>query len=343
MDHQAMLAVIINCYNYAEFVGRAIKSVQVQNRPDCELIVVDDGSTDGSWDEISKTGATAYRIGNRGQRYACLYGLERSTAPFVMFLDADDELLPGALDTIMPYLQPAVAKLQFCLERVDRNNNLLGSAVPDPGTIAYRGDLSQRVLRTGVYVSPPTSGNVFRRDVCELLKDAGYDSAVDGIIILAAPFYGKVVSLREKLGLYRIHARNKSGAGRGVERRQIEEELRRFEKRFDHLRDVIRTKGSNLAGLDCRRTFFHAEKTFLLAILNGASTRFGLLIPLIGITFRDFFPLHRKLILSAFFVLATLLPPALATLAVDLRYRPEKRKASLVLKALMGQLQPSRL
>jgi glycosyltransferase involved in cell wall biosynthesis len=126
------LAVVVNCYNYAEYVERAINSVLMQKRGDCEIIVVDDGSTDASWEVIERTGVKAYRIENSGQRRACVFGLDQTTAPFVLFLDADDELAPGALDAIIPHLQPCVAKVQFCLSRVDSDNKLLGSAVPDP-------------------------------------------------------------------------------------------------------------------------------------------------------------------------------------------------------------------
>jgi hypothetical protein len=45
--------------------------------------------------------------------------LDRTRAPFVLFLDADDELKPGALGMIIDRLDPGVAKLQFPLTRID--------------------------------------------------------------------------------------------------------------------------------------------------------------------------------------------------------------------------------
>ncbi len=41
---------------------------------------------------INRSGVTALRINNSGARLACLYGLDQTRAPFVLFLDADDEL-----------------------------------------------------------------------------------------------------------------------------------------------------------------------------------------------------------------------------------------------------------
>src|SRR5262249_37593789 len=124
------LAVIITCWNYEAYVARAIESVASQEREDCEIVVIDDGSTDASWGVIRTTGATAYRTENGGQRKACLFGLNRTSAPFVMFLDADDELLPGSLDTIIPKLDHNVAKLQFPLMRIDSEGNVIGDPVP---------------------------------------------------------------------------------------------------------------------------------------------------------------------------------------------------------------------
>lgn len=78
MPDDPKLAVVISCYNYESFVGRAIRSVLDQGRDDCEVVVVDDGSTDNSWDVIERSGVTAFKIDNSGQRAACLFGLDRT-------------------------------------------------------------------------------------------------------------------------------------------------------------------------------------------------------------------------------------------------------------------------
>ncbi len=329
------LAVIINCYNYAEYVERAIRSVLAQGRDDCELIVVDDGSTDTSWDVISRTGVTAYRIENGGQRRACVFGLDRTTAPFVLFLDADDELAPGALDAIMPRLGPSIAKLQFCLSRVDGDGNKLGSAVPAPDLIRATGDLSERVRRTGVYVSPPTSGNVFRRDLCELLRDADYDDAVDGIILLAAPFFGEVVSLPEELGLYRVHDRNISGVGRAIDTGRIEQHMQRFKNLVAHLNRVV-PADTKPPRLDAERTFFYLEKKSVLASIDRRVDRFRQLPRLIKVISADYFSLKRKLALSLFHILIAFLPVGMSRRLIEVRYRPEQRSVAALAKAVTG-------
>lgn len=327
------LAVIVNCYNYAVYVERAIRSVLAQGRSDCELVVVDDGSTDASWEVIRRTGVRAYRIANSGQRRACVFGLDRTTAPFVLFLDADDELSPGALDAIIPRLQPSTAKLQFCLSRVDGDGNRLGSAVPEPGLIRAPGNLSERVRRTGVYVSPPTSGNVFRRDLCELLRDADYDDAVDGIILLAAPFFGEVVSLPEELGLYRVHDRNISGVGRMIDTARIEQHMQRFRNLVDHLNRVV-PRGSEPQQLDVERTFFYLEKKSVLASIERRMDRYRQLPRLIKVISGDYFSPKRKLALSLFHILIAVLPAEMSRRLIEIRYRPEQRTMAALARAV---------
>jgi glycosyltransferase involved in cell wall biosynthesis len=85
MPDSPKLAVVISCYNYESFVERAIRSVLDQGRHDCEVVVVDDGSTDGSWDVIGRSGVTAFRIENRGARLACLFGLDKTCALSVKY------------------------------------------------------------------------------------------------------------------------------------------------------------------------------------------------------------------------------------------------------------------
>jgi glycosyltransferase involved in cell wall biosynthesis len=329
------LAVIVNCYNYADYVERAIRSVLAQGRDNCELIVVDDGSTDASWEIISRTGVTAYRIENGGQRRACVFGLDRTTAPFVLFLDADDELAPGALETIIPRLGPSVAKLQFCLSRVDGDGNKLGSAVPEPDLIRVTGDLGERVRRTGVYVSPPTSGNVFRRDLCELLRDADYDDAVDGIILLAAPFFGEIASLPEELGLYRVHDRNMSGVGRAIDTGRIEQHMRRFKDLIAHLNRAM-PADTKMPQLDAERTFFYLEKKSVLASVERRMDRFRQLPKLIKVISADYFSPKRKLALSLFHILIAFLPIGMSRRLIEIRYRPEQRSAVALIRAVVG-------
>jgi glycosyltransferase involved in cell wall biosynthesis len=342
---QPALSVIVACHNYEAFVGRALASVTGQRHPRVELIVVDDGSTDGSWDVITDFAARAeaqgqrfaiHRIANQGQRGACLYGFERSLAPFILFLDADDELLPGSLETILGRLDAKVAKLQFPLERIDAEGRPLGEPRPALREAREKETLKARVLRSGSYTSPPTSGNVFRRDLCALLREADYDAAVDGVILFAAPFMGDVVSLATPLGRYRLHDRNDSGINRPPDPRSIARDLRRFADRTAHLRRFL--EGQRLAGqlVKAEDAYFHRERSFYLAMTLGVRPGIGEAARLIAGLVTEPHSTKAKLALAGFFAMAALLPARRARRALAWRLDAGQRSPSGLILAVVG-------
>lgn len=100
-----MVTVIIPCYNYARFLPDAVESALFQASPelDVEVFVVDDGSTD-------ETSQVAARYGDRiryhyqenaGLSAARNTGMAQARHDLVLFLDADDALLPGALEALL--------------------------------------------------------------------------------------------------------------------------------------------------------------------------------------------------------------------------------------------------
>lgn len=338
------LAVIISCYNYATFVGRAIESVVDQECRDCELLIVDDGSTDRSWDVISRYDVTAFKIDNIGQRAACLFGFDQTRAPFVLFLDADDELKPGALEAIISRLDPDVAKLQFALTLIDANGNRIGAAASPLDAFRDREMLARQVLRSGVYRTPPTSGNVFRRDVCELLREAEYDKAVDGVILFAAPLMGDVVSLSRELGCYRIHESNDSGLGGRPEAKILEHEIHRFVVRMEHLRSVIERLGLEQKLADPRDTFYCRERQLCLDIVSGRRPQLAALPSLLSkLVHEPFLPAKNKLAMALFFFLSSVLPGERARVLLAYRLKAGHRSALGFAKTIFwsGTVEPA--
>jgi glycosyltransferase involved in cell wall biosynthesis len=95
---QKVVSVIIPCYNYARFLGEAIDSVTRQTYPHTEVIVVDDGSTDDTKQVVTAYPSVRYiRQDNAGVSRARNTGLSMSHGAYVLFLDADDRLLPDAI------------------------------------------------------------------------------------------------------------------------------------------------------------------------------------------------------------------------------------------------------
>jgi glycosyltransferase involved in cell wall biosynthesis len=95
----ALVSVVMPCYNGRAYLAAAIDSVLVQDYRPLELIVVDDGSTDGSGDVARGFGPAVVVLdqANLGVAAARNTGLERATGEYVAFCDADDLWTPGSL------------------------------------------------------------------------------------------------------------------------------------------------------------------------------------------------------------------------------------------------------
>ena len=103
----AEVSVIIPAYNAAAHIGEALSSVFTQTFTNFEVIVVDDGSTDGTSAVVEAWGerVTLIRQENAGPGKARNVGLAATRAPLVAFLDADDVWLPGKLAAQVAYFR----------------------------------------------------------------------------------------------------------------------------------------------------------------------------------------------------------------------------------------------
>lgn len=106
MTTDPTISVIIPAFNAADYISRAVQSVLVQTRLADEIIVVDDGSTDDTYALVARFGAPVRLIAqaNRGVSAARNRGLDSAHGDYVLFLDADDEILPRSLELLGRYL-----------------------------------------------------------------------------------------------------------------------------------------------------------------------------------------------------------------------------------------------
>src|SRR5829696_17619 len=168
-----LVSVVIPCYNQAHFLGEAIESVLDQSYPNFEIIVVDDGSPDdtsevaGRYPEVSLV-----RQENRGLSGARNAGLARSEGEYVVFLDADDRLLPEALETHLEHLEahPECAFASGPCRRIAAD----GSPLPTPLQRHIEGD-HYLVLLHRCYIWPPAVV-MFRRAILETV--GGFDTSL---------------------------------------------------------------------------------------------------------------------------------------------------------------------
>lgn len=106
MVYEPAISIVIPTYNDERFVGFALDSVFAQTYRNWEIIVVDDGSTDGSVHVARQYGdrVKVFEQSNSGSAAARNRGIQESMAPYVAFLDADDFWLPHKLEAQMKYL-----------------------------------------------------------------------------------------------------------------------------------------------------------------------------------------------------------------------------------------------
>src|SRR5260370_14204365 len=104
-----LVTIVINNYNYQQFIGQAIESALAQTYRNIEVIVVDDGSTDNSRDIIRTFGQDiiAEFKPNGGQSSTFNAGFARSRGELICFLDADDLFEPTKLEKIVEMYDPA--------------------------------------------------------------------------------------------------------------------------------------------------------------------------------------------------------------------------------------------
>ena len=203
------VAVIIPVFNQAHFLADAIMSVLAQTRPADEIIVVDDGSTDDPAAVLTQFKAVRLiRQDNRGLSAARNAGLQSCATSHVVFLDADDRLLPTALEMGLACIagRPDCAFVYGGYRHISTNGDPFG-----PNYLRQiDGDAHLAFLR-GNKIGVPASV-LYRRDC--LLEVNGFDETLrrvqDHDIYLRITQRHPVASHPEIVAEYRKHGQNMS-------------------------------------------------------------------------------------------------------------------------------------
>lgn len=204
------ISVVIPCFNYARYVGQAIESALAQAHPESEVVVVNDGSTDGSLAVIERYASQVVVIDqvNQGSIAAYNRGFSESSGDVVIFLDADDLLEPGALAAVAAAWTPACAKLQYDLKIIDAEGRDTGRRFCNFASGYGTAEARSAFLRTGTYRWPVTTGNAYSRWFLEPMFPLRIEHGPDGHLNTVAPVYGDVKVLPQVLGAYRVHGAN---------------------------------------------------------------------------------------------------------------------------------------
>ena len=214
--------VVIISHNYKRFVGQAIQSVLDQSRPADKVIVIDDGSTDGSRELIKAFGSAVMLLAqaNKGHVAAFCAGFSACEADAITFLDADDVLYPSCLARVeKAWTSNDIAKVQYRLDTIDENNT--DQRMPFPFFPAGTSPITIRdqAFRHGIYPWTVSSGNAYANAYLKQvlpIDSSRFPRSPDGYVNKLAPLYGDVVSLDEILGAYRVHGSNTWAQGHGA-------------------------------------------------------------------------------------------------------------------------------
>jgi glycosyltransferase involved in cell wall biosynthesis/peptidoglycan/xylan/chitin deacetylase (PgdA/CDA1 family) len=128
-----LVSVIIPCYNQAHYLEEAIESVLHQTYPHVEIVVVDDGSTDNTFEVASRyPGVLCIRQENSGLSAARNRGVGSSRGDYLVFLDADDRLRPRGIEAGIEVLRgdPELAFASGPYANIDQRGNPLPSGPP---------------------------------------------------------------------------------------------------------------------------------------------------------------------------------------------------------------------
>jgi glycosyltransferase involved in cell wall biosynthesis len=213
VENRPLVSIIINNYNYARFLDKAISSGLNQTYPHVEIVVVDDGSTDDSRQLIANHEDQIVPVlkENGGMSSAYNAGFAASRGEIVIFLDADDYLFPCTVERVVAVWEPGVVKIHYRLEEVDALGRPIGEFYPPRHQSLDSGMVWPVLLEKGHYVTPVASGNAFSREVLDRVlpvPEAEFRISADSYLVNVVPFYGRVGSIEECLGAYRIHGSN---------------------------------------------------------------------------------------------------------------------------------------
>lgn len=304
-----LVSVVVTCFNYEGFVVEALQSVVAQDYCRLECIVVDDASTDGSagrirafLEERGKDSPIRWqfiaRPSNGGQLRAALDGLDAAQGDFVLFLDADDRLLPDSIRLhVRVHLTTSVALTSSSARLINGTGQVLGRQ-----SFASRVERFQPVDSWNVEASSPDdpavscelyfaadidadqfiwctmSGCMFRHPVLQIpdwSRVAGWRICADKLLLAWSHLVGDTVRFDAVAYDYRLHGTNsyanelgcwgwKSRANANGRHRP---EVRRYMEGFRL--DLARLF---LSGRDRGFTSTRAENQTLRQLLGGIET-----------------------------------------------------------------------
>jgi len=210
-NKNVLVSVVIPIFNGERFIASTIESVSSQSYKNVEIIVVNDGSSDGT-EEILKRYQDKITLlfqKNAGQSSARNYGIKKAKGQFIALLDADDLFVSNKLEKQMDLVWKY--NLEMCcseFETIDENNAFIRNvSVP-----AFDMNQAMDKFLEGNFIC--TSTMIFKKDLFDKLEgfDVNIQGTEDGDLWFRMLATGaRLGCVRENLLKYRIHSGNYSG------------------------------------------------------------------------------------------------------------------------------------
>ena len=204
----ALVSVIIPCYNHGKYLLQAIESIWAQDYPAVEIVVVDDGSEDNTKEIAENAEGIVYVYQqNKGLSAARNLGIENAKGEFLVFLDADDWLLPKALSTNSAFLvqNPTLAFVSGAHDKVYEKEGRTQAETWEVTQNHYLQLLQSNYI--GMHATV-----MFRRWVFQEFRyDTSLNSCEDYDLYLNVSRKYPVLHHTTRIAAYRLHTSNMSG------------------------------------------------------------------------------------------------------------------------------------
>lgn len=272
----ALLTVGVACYNIEQFIAACLDSVLAQTYRNLEILVVDDGSTDGAGDICDAYAKKDKRIRvihqeNRGLGGARNTVIREAKGEYIAFVDGDDRIDPGMYETLLSFLEEEALDIAICAYRTVSVGEYVQPVRTDREAKRFLMDretlLEYMLLENNeVYFSHAAWNKLYRVSLIGDLRFPEHQKFED--IVYTAKLFAKA----DKAGFidlplyYYTSDRQGSIMNQGVGRATVEEQLDALNKRHAFLAQTGRTR---LLGLHD----YHGIKKALLFYTDARRSR----------------------------------------------------------------------
>lgn len=211
MNQNPLISILMPVYNAGDYLVDAIESIRNQTLKDWELIVIDDGSTDKSYEILKKYAKKDLRIKifkfkkNKGLSFALNYGLNKVRGKYLARMDADDISYPKRLETQLRYLKrdPKAVAVGSQVKLINEKGNFIGykKFPTDPEKI-------YQMMGTMMAIQHPTLLTYTK--TIKKCPYANHTTAEDVSMFFKLLQYGNFLNTKEVLFKYRIRKNSNS-------------------------------------------------------------------------------------------------------------------------------------